>query len=507
MTSDIFRPRAGLAFVCTQAIARRRAIAAASLLALAAAPVVAQAPLTQAPLSLAQVVEKAQLQGLQSHANLATLEAARQRDRSFGARLLPQLSLTGLTPNYNRSIISVMQPDGTTLFKPQQQTDGSLNLSLTQKLPFTGGDLVISSALSQLRRTGDASLETWSSTPYSISLRQNLLRPNTTRWDAREQDLRIDVAERQFLEAREDVATAATNAFFDVYAAKLALKNAAGNMAINDTLYTLNKGRFEVGKISENDLLQSELALLNARTSVDGARLTYERALASLRLLINLPTGAPIDVTVSAGVPAFEADTTIAERQARLNRSTTADLDLQELQAKRRVTEARLNTGIGAFVSAAYGRNATGATADAAYQNLLAAQRFSLSVQMPLVQWGAHSADVQAARADQERVTNTARVAREQAVQDAHFAALQLGLSRRQLELSAKADTVAQKRYEVTYNRYVIGRITIDILFLAQSDKDRALDAYTQALRGYWLSHYRLRRLTLFDFATGAAIR
>ncbi len=461
----------------------------------------------QQPLTLQQVIEMAQKQGLQSRANQSTLEASRQRDRAFGARLLPQLGLTGITPNYNRSIISVLQPDGTTLFVPQQQTDASLNMSVTQRLPFTGGDLTVSSALSRLQLSGTASKQTWSSTPYSISLRQNILRPNTLKWDSREQDLRVNVSERQFLEAREDVATAATNAYFDFYSAKLSLANAVGNAAINDTLYTLNKGRFEVGKISENDLLQSELALLNARTALDGARMTYDRTLAALRLMINLPIDAKVDVAVTTAVPSFDADTAIAEQQAMKNRSTMTDLELQDVQAKRRINEARLNNGFGATVNATYGQNATGADVGTAYQNLLPAQRFSLSVQMPLVQWGARSADIQAAQADQERIANTSRVTREQAVQDAHFAALQLGLSRRQLAISAKADTVAQKQYEVAYNRFVIGRITIDILFRAQSDKDSALNAYMQSLRGDWLAYYRLRRLTLYDFSTNEPIR
>jgi len=326
-----------------------------SLARAAAAPLVAAALVlltglpvhSQQQLTLQQVIERAQTQGLQSRANRSALEASRQRDRSFGARLLPQLSLAGVTPNYNRSIIPVVQPDGSTLFRPQQQTDASLNMSLTQRLPFTGGDLTVSSALSQLRLSGTSNIQTWSSTPYSVSLRQNLLRPNAMRWDSREQDLRIDVAERQFLEAREDVATAATNAFFDLYSAKLSLKNAGGNAAINDTLYTLNKGRFEVGKISENDLLQSELVLLNARTALDVARLAFDRSLAALRLLIDLPVGSGVDVAVNSEVPQFDADTTMAERQAMRNRSTVSDLELQDVQAKRRVNEARLNNGIG----------------------------------------------------------------------------------------------------------------------------------------------------------------
>ena len=76
----------------------------------------------------------------------------------------------------------------------------------------------------------------------------------------------------------------------------------------------------------------------------------------------------------------------------------------------------------------------------------------------------------------------------------------------RMVAISAKADTVAGKRFEVAYNRYVIGRITLDNLFLAQSEKDQAVTQFVQALRGYWTAHYRLRRLTLFDFATNQPI-
>jgi hypothetical protein len=66
---------------------------------------------------------------------------------------------------------------------------------------------------------------------------------------------------------------------------------------------------------------------------------------------------------------------------------------------------------------------------------------------------------------------------------------------------------VAQKRYEVAYNRYVIGKITNDILYLSQNDKDQSLLSYVLALRSYWNSYYRLRRLTLYDFEKGAVIR
>jgi outer membrane protein len=74
------------------------------------------------------------------------------------------------------------------------------------------------------------------------------------------------------------------------------------------------------------------------------------------------------------------------------------------------------------------------------------------------------------------------------------------------LTISAKADTVAAKRFEVAKNRYVIGKIGIGELYIAQQEKDAALQQYVQALRGYWAAHYRLRRVTLYDFEAGRAI-
>ena len=66
---------------------------------------------------------------------------------------------------------------------------------------------------------------------------------------------------------------------------------------------------------------------------------------------------------------------------------------------------------------------------------------------------------------------------------------------------------MAVKRFEVAKNRYIVGKIGIDNLYLAQNERDGALRGYIEALRGYWNSYYQLRRLTLYDFAEKKAIR
>jgi outer membrane protein TolC len=66
--------------------------------------------------------------------------------------------------------------------------------------------------------------------------------------------------------------------------------------------------------------------------------------------------------------------------------------------------------------------------------------------------------------------------------------------------IAAKADTIAQLRYDVTKQRFLIGKIDVLDLNVAQTEKDVAKRGYVSALRNYWNYFYTLRQITLYDF-------
>ena len=78
---------------------------------------------------------------------------------------------------------------------------------------------------------------------------------------------------------------------------------------------------------------------------------------------------------------------------------------------------------------------------------------------------------------------------------------MQFNMQEDQLRIAAKADTVAQKRFDITQKRYIIGQVN-DVLELnnAQIDNDNAKQAYYQTLRTYWNNYFELRKFTLYDF-------
>lgn len=459
-------------------------------------------------LTLRDALAMAVQQGPQARIALGARDAARARDHVAMNQYLPSLSVGGTSvPTITRSITPVIQPDGTTLYRPLQQTTAGLTASIVQRVPWTNTTLNIASGLNQVQVNGTAGSRTWSSVPLQLSLTQPLLRTNSYKWELRQQALRISLAERRYLEAREDLALAVTSAFFDVHGTALAVANAAKNAATNDTLFTLNKGRLEVGKIGENDLLQSELALLRARSSIADALLAHQRALAQFRLVLSLPPGTPVAIVVSDSVPSFDADTTLAVQQARRNAAGMTDAEANTVQADRALSEARWNTGAGGNLQVSYGYNNTAGSAADAYKDLRDAQQLQVGVQIPVWQWGTHGAQVQAAKAERSSAQASAQNLRNQIELNARFAALQLGQARRALQIAAKADTVATKRFDVALNRYSISRITIDNLYIAQSEKDQALSSYVQALRSYWQAYFQLRKATLYDFERGEVIR
>jgi outer membrane protein TolC len=70
----------------------------------------------------------------------------------------------------------------------------------------------------------------------------------------------------------------------------------------------------------------------------------------------------------------------------------------------------------------------------------------------------------------------------------------------------AKADTIAQMGYDVTQQRFLIGRVDVTKLNLARNDQETARRAYINALRTYWNYFYTIRQLTLFDFEKGITL-
>lgn len=421
---------------------------------------------------------------------------------AYRAGLKPQVRLGLNTPGIARSIVPVIRDDGTQAFTPQNQAFSSANLVISQVIAPTGGNVSLISGLNRQDVFGTDGYKQYNSVPFIVRYQQPLFAFNQLKWDKMVQPIQFQRAEKQYLEAIEDISVDICGKYFDLYIAQLQLVNASRNERINDSIYTISQGRFKVGKIAENDLLQTELAAFNARAAVKDAQLAVEKAGTDLAISLGLPEGQDFELVPPRELERAEIDVDFAVSQARNNRSDALNFDLQRIEADRLLSQARANARFSVDLDASVGLNQAGGTLDEAYSSPLDQQSASVGLSIPILQWGRGKASVESANVEVERVDEQIQLSQRRLLRDVRFQVLDFMQLQDRFQLAKKSMDIAMRRFNVAKNRYLIGKIDITNLQIAQDESNTARASYFQTLKQYWMAYYQLRRSTLYDFVS-----
>lgn len=436
----------------------------------------------------------------------AAYSSAKWNYISARSSLLPSLSLRGNLPGLSRQVTGITQPNGDLTFREQNIANSSGALFLSQNITPTGGSVFMSSGLGRIDQLGANPTATWRASPLEVGITQPLFRVNTLRWNWKQAKLQYEFAQRQATESLEDLSIAITNAFFDYYILQKQLKNVEYNAAINDTLYTVAQGRFNVGKIAENDKLQAELNLMNARNSVDQIRVNIRTAEVRLKNLLGLKGDEKLEVVYEQKLPLYTVSLDKALIEARENRSNYVGFKIQETDAELSIRRAMADRRFTGDLTASFGLNNSAAQLNDAYDNLLNSQQLTIGFSMPLLNFGRNKAAYMVAKNDKESRLAQIENNRNNLELEIMNNVLQFNQLKQILAISAKSDTIARQRYTISTKRFVLGKIDLTNLTIAQNEKDLALITYIRNLQNFWVSYYQLRRLTLFDFETGNKI-
>ncbi|MCB2406790.1 TolC family protein [Hymenobacter lucidus] len=449
-------------------------------------------------LSLPQVIELALAQSAIARQAVTTRETSYWQYRTYQSNYRPQLAVQGMVPNYTQEIRLVEQPDGTRSFRPVRNNNANVGLTLSQNLGATGGQVYVSSTLQRVDNYNSKE-RTYSSQPFGIGITQPIGRYNSLRWARKIEPLRYEESGRQYVEERETIAQRITELYFDVLLQQVNADVARQNVTANEELLRLGKERFQLGRLSQSDLLLLELNLLNSRKALGQARLDAQNAAVSLQSYTGQPTEALL-LTIPEATARLTVDTNQALTQARQNRRETVAFRRRLLEAESAVAQAKGTTGLQATLLGSLGYVNSAPDFWVAYNGLQNQQQLSLAFSMPIVDWGRQKSIIKTAELNRQQVQQN--VAQEQNTfeQSVITQAAQLSSLREQLELSAQADSLAQRRYDIARATYQVGRISLTDLNIALAEKDQSRRAYIAALRACWVAHYRLRALTLYDF-------
>ncbi|MDR2956188.1 MAG: TolC family protein [Prevotella sp.] len=417
----------------------------------------------------------------------------------YKANYLPSLTFNS-TPNFDHSINVVTLSDGSSQYAEQNQLVVDGNLSLSQNITFTGGTLSLRSSIQRLDLFGDNEKTSYRTNPITVTYEQSLFGYNGLKWDKKIQPLRFEAAKKSYIETLELVSARAVSRFFNLASAQTNLEIARTNYANADTLYTFAKGRYDIGTITENEMLQLEINKLNEETNMMNAQIDVDNSTHELRSYLGIQEAIDIEVLVDENVPQLIIDQNMALQLAIENSPDIINMQRRKYESESSVSSAKANAGLKADIYAQLGLTQTGEKISTAYKDPLNQQYVQIGIRLPILDWGRGKGQVRVAQSNRDMVFEQVEQDRTNFEYNITKTVKQFNLQSNKVNVASKTNQTAQRRNDVARRLYILGKSTILDLNSSIAEKDAAKRNYINTLYNYWYLYYALQSMTLYNF-------
>lgn len=455
-------------------------------------------------LTLQDAIRLAQKQSPSAQSARNTFLSAYWNYRYYRANYLSSVTLTS-SPYINKEMNKITQSDGTAMFIQQDQFGADLVLKVNQNISLTGGSLFLKSTLNRIDEFQNKTTA-YSSQPLVIGYEQNIFGYNSLKWDKRIEPLRYREAKKQYAETLEIISATACNFFFSLASAQTELEMARQNFASADTLHSMAQGRYKIGIITENEMLQLEINRLNEETNVMDAEINLKEVMQSVRSFLGLEQSVELRLVMPDSVPQFEVPLQQAMQLALENSPDPDYYQRIKKESESNLAYAKANAGFKADLYMQFGLSQTGRVISSSYRNLMNQEYSSVSLSLPILDWGRGRGKVRIAKS-QLALTNTqAEQGMNDFNQNVQKLVLQFNMQARKVHIASLTDQRAEQRHSVAKRLYIMGRSSILDLNSAVNEKNSAKRNHINTLRTYWNLYYTLRSMTSYDFENNKSI-
>lgn len=417
----------------------------------------------------------------------------------YKANYKPTLTFAS-TPYYNNQINIITMEDGTSKYIRQKQIQADGNLFITQNIPWTGGALSVNTNLQRLDILGEKNKHTYKSNPVTISYQQSIFGYNSLKWDKKIEPLRFEEAKREYVETLELVSVRTITKFFNLARSQSNLQIAQNNFANADTLYTFAKGRYNIGTITENEMLQLEINRLTEESNMLNAQIEVDNYMEDLRSYLGITEAKILETEINHTISDFQIDVQLALGKAFTNNPDIIAMERRKRESDSNVANARSQTGLKADIYAQVGLTQTNEKFKEVYNNPQSQQYIELGIRIPILDWGRGKGRVSVAKSNRDMVYTQVEQDRTNFELNIIKVVKQFNLQSNRIKVAVKTDYTADRRNNIARRLYILGRSTILDMNAAISERNIARQNYIDALFNYWQLYYTIRSITLYDF-------
>lgn len=419
----------------------------------------------------------------------------------YKASKLPSLSLKVNPLEYNRNILKRYDYENNLdVYRTQQILQSSGSIALTQDVNLTGGTIFADSEFGYINNRGDIGYSQFSSVPIRLGYSQKLFGFNRLKWEKKIEPLKFEKAKKEFLFRQQEIAENIVNQFFILTRAQKEYDLALENKLTTDSLYNIALEYNKISSISHADLLTLELDKINSVNTFQKARLSLKNAQTSLIDLLNIEDNFIIVI-----IPEPKEYLSIPIEQAismtKHNNPNYLLFKQKILEAKRDVDFAKKGLLFDANISASIGFNQVSTKFSEVYIKPLQQDFFSISLTIPIIDWGTRKAKLNIAKNDLN-ITELNNLIEEKKISQEIISTIDNFKTQQDFLNSALLSiNIANQAYKINKERFILGKIDINSLNYSLSRYNETQYNYIEILRMYWASYYKIRKLTLYDFA------
>ena len=471
---------------------------------------VAQLSIVNCPLSIAQqrvtldldrTVRLATDSSLSVQKYQSVYDVSRYQYLSWQASRKPQFSLESTPVSYQRYMTQrYLSAEDRDVYRQQRMFYSQAGIYATQTMESWGGEFYGSTQLGFLRSLGDDDKTQFMTVPIKVGYKQDLLFFNPLKWNRQIEPMKLTLAEKTLAYGIETASEEAVGKFFTLALAQEQLRMAEEYLASCDTIYSIAERRYRIASISKAELSILELQKTNARTTLANARISRSRAVQDLATYLGMERSTDIELIIPAVMQNLHVDAKEAIQHARENNPQYLSSREAVTEARRDAERARIEKNFSVSLDASVGLNQVADRFADAYRHLLSQDMATITLSVPLKDWGKRKNAYLAARSTVEAKERAEQEAARDTELDVVLTVADFNERQDIVETARQALTIAEDAYAQTLQRFIKAQADAYSLSVAQSHWQTARQNQIASLQNYWLTYYHLRRLTLFDY-------